>query len=320
MIGRRTGRAATALLVTAALISGCGSGSSTAGTAKVGSVPRTIAGAPSATSPAALGPAPTPGATATAAASGGVPRFAHVVVVVEENKPFGELVGTPATPFLTGLAAKGAVLTRSYAITHPSEPNYLALFSGSTHGLTSDACPRQFTGPNLAAALLAAADTFTGYSESLPSPGYQGCRSGDYARKHSPWVDFPLPATVNQPMTAFATDFTRLPNLSFVIPDLADDMHDGSIAQGDRWLATHLAAYRDWASTHNSLLVVTTDEDDTSHANHITTILAGAHVRPGRYDTRIDHYGVLRTLLACFGLAPFAAAADAHPITAVWTA
>lgn len=249
----------------------------------------------------------------------GIPRFDHIIVVVEENKPYGELVGTSSTPFLTAMAAGGAVLTQSYAITHPSEPNYLALFSGSTQGVSSDSCPHQFTGPNLASALIAAGDTFTGYAESLPAAGYLGCSAGEYARKHAPWTNFALPATMNQPMTSFPTDYTQLPSVAFVIPDLQDDMHDGSIAQGDQWLAAHLSAYRSWAAAHNSLLVITTDEDDSSHANRITTLLAGAHITPGNYPRRTDHYGLLHTLLDSFDLAPFGAAATTPAITSIWT-
>lgn len=248
----------------------------------------------------------------------GIPRFEHIIVVVEENKPYGDLVGTASTPFLTALAAGGAVLTQSYAITHPSEPNYLALFSGSTQNLSSDSCPHQFTGPNLAASLIAAGDTFTGYAESLPSPGYQGCSGGEYARKHCPWINFALPTGISQPMTAFPTDYSQLRGVSFVIPNLHNDMHDGTIAQRDAWLAAHLSRYLGWASQHNSLLIVTTDEDDNSHDNHITTILAGAHVTPGRYSTRTDHYTVLRTLLDSFNLTPFAAAASSSPVTGIW--
>jgi hypothetical protein len=249
-----------------------------------------------------------------------VPRFDHIIIVVEENKPFGKLVGTASTPFLTSLARNSAVLTQSYALTHPSEPNYLALFSGSTQGLTSDSCPHGFSGPNLASSLIAAGHTFTGFSESLPAPGFTGCSSGTYARKHNPWVNFPLPASTNQPMSAFPTDFTRLPTIGFVIPNLADDMHDGTIAQGDHWLATHLSAYLTWAGAHNSLLIVTTDEDDNGHANHITTMLAGAHIKAGQYATRSNHYGLLHTLLDSFSLAPFAGATTSPALSGIWAA
>jgi len=248
-----------------------------------------------------------------------VPRFDHIVVAVVENHAYSEIIGRPSAPFLNSLAARGALLTRSYAVTHPSQPNYLALFSGSTQGLTSDSCPHRYTGPNLAAALRAAGLSFVGYSEDLPAAGYPGCGSGNYARKHNPWVNFPaLPAGLNQPLTAFPADPARLPTVSFVIPSLANDMHDGTVAQGDAWLAAHLGSYAAWSSTHNSLLIVTADEDDNGHGNRIATILAGAHVEPGRYATRIDHYGLLRTLLASYRLAPFGAAARAPALTGIW--
>ena len=262
-----------------------------------------------------------PGESAPGGSTAGrPPRWDHVVVVVLENKASTEILGNPDAPFLTGLAARGTQLTNSYAITHPSEPNYLALFSGSTHGVTGDDCPVALSGPNLAAALLTAGDTFTGYSESMPRPGFTGCFDGPYARKHNPWVDFAaLPASVNQPMTAFPGDPSRLPDLAFVIPNLNDDMHDGSIGQADRWLRTHLGGYADWAVTHDSALIVTTDEDDSSAGNHITTVLAGAHIRAGRYAARVDHYGVLRTLLEAFGLPAFAGAVGAVAVTGIYS-
>jgi len=248
-----------------------------------------------------------------------VPRFDHIVVAVIENHAYSEIIGRQSAPFLNSLAARGALLTRSYAVTHPSQPNYLALFSGSTQGLPGNSCPHRYTGPNLAAALRAAGLSFAGYSEDLPAPGYTGCSSGSYARKHNPWVNFPaLPPGVNQPMTAFPADPGRLPTVSFVVPNLDNDMHDGTVARGDRWLATHLGRYAEWSTTHNSLLIVTADEDDNGHGNRIATILAGAHVKPGRYSTRIDHYGLLRTLLASYRLAPFGAAARARALTGIW--
>jgi acid phosphatase len=259
----------------------------------------------------------TAGGPATARAA--VPRFDHIVVAVIENHAYTDIIGRRRAPFLNALADRGALLTQSYGITYPSQPNYLAMFSGSTHGVTSNSCPLSLTGPNLASALMAAGLTFTGYSEDLPAAGYTGCSSGDYVRKHNPWVNFPaLPSSVNQPMTAFPTDFNRLPTVSFVIPNLENDMHDGTVAQGDRWLESHLGAYADWSTTHNSLLIVTADEDDKDHGNRIPTIIAGAHVQPGRYSTRIDHYGLLRTLLDSYRLAPFGAAAEAAPLTDIW--
>src|SRR5262245_25706402 len=75
-----------------------------------------------------------------------VPRFAHIVVVILENHAYSQIIDASDAPFLNTLAASGAVMTQSYAITHPSQPNYLALFSGSTQGLTDDSCPHSYTG------------------------------------------------------------------------------------------------------------------------------------------------------------------------------
>lgn len=236
-----------------------------------------------------------------------------------ENHSAADIIANPEAPYINSLGGRGALFTRSFAVAHPSEPNYLALFSGSTQGVTSDACPLSLTGTNLAAELAAAGGTFAGYSEGLPTAGDPVCGSGKYARKHAPWVNFPsLPATVNQPFTAFPADFTRLPSISFVIPDLDHDMHDGSIASGDTWLAAHLNPYVTWAEGNNSMLVLTFDEDDRSQDNQITTIIVGDHVRVGRYDEHLDHYRVLATLKALAGL-PSSAAGSPRPVIDAWS-
>jgi phosphatidylinositol-3-phosphatase len=272
---------------------------------------------PSGTSTAAIAPAPAYQSTLTVTA-GPLPKVAHVVVVVLENHAEGEVIGT--APYLTSLARHGADFTRSYAISHPSEPNYLALFSGSTQGVSSDACPVTFTAPNLAADLLAAGKTFGGYSEGLPATGDQTCLQGNYARKHVPWTDFSnVPGSVSRPFTAWpARDFSKLPAVSFVIPDLCDDMHNCPVATGDAWVKKNLSSYVTWAMTHHSLLVLTWDEDDGSGPNQIPTIIIGQPVRPGSYATRITHYSVLRTIEDLFGLRHDGAAATAHPITNIW--
>jgi len=249
-----------------------------------------------------------------------VPKPRHIVVVVLENHPYNAIIGNPQAPYLNSLARSGALFTASYAVTHPSEPNYLALFSGSTHGVTSDQCPTTLHAPNLAADLLAAGQSFAGYSEGLPGAGSQVCQQGDYARKHAPWTDFAgLPATVNLPFTRFAArGYQALPTVSFVIPNLRHDMHDCSVATGDAWLSAHISGYAKWAMTHNSLLIVTFDEDDSSHANHIVTIFTGEQVIPGRYGTPVNHYNVLRTIEQADGLPHRGQAANHYPIVSIW--
>src|SRR5213075_1792337 len=110
-----------------------------------------------------------------------------------------------------------------------------------------------------------------------------------------------------------------LPTVSFVIPNLANDMHFGAVAAGDAWLSAHLGPYAEWARDHNSLLVVTFDEDDTPGSNHIATIFFGPMVRAGRDDRPITHYSVLRTLEEAYNLAPTGHAGEVDPIDQVWT-
>jgi hypothetical protein len=177
------------------------------------------------------------------------------------------------------------------------------------------------SGDNLASQLLAAGLSFVGYAEALPHPGYTGCEDGNYARKHNPWVDFTdLPASVNQPLSAMPTDYAQLPTVSFVVPDLCSDMHDCGVATGDAWAHEHLAPYAEWATQHNSLLIVTFDEDSGTDSNHIATIVAGAGVAATTNDQRIDHYDLLRTLEDMYGLEPLGAAADAQPLPGIWAA
>src|SRR5262249_54581761 len=121
-----------------------------------------------------------------------LPRPDHVLVVIMENQGYSAIIGSSAAPYINSVAATGASFTESHGITHPSQPNYLGLFSGSQQGVTDDSCPHTFTSvANLASQLYGAGLTFGAYSEDLPSTGSTVCSSGGkYARKHDPWVNF----------------------------------------------------------------------------------------------------------------------------------
>ena len=257
--------------------------------------------------------------SATAAAAPGVPRYDHVLMVIMENHSAQNIIGNPAAPYLNSLATSGASMTQSFAITHPSQPNYIALFSGALNGVLDNTCPNTLTAENLGSQLTGAGLSFVGYSESLPNPGYTGCTSGPYARKHNPWVNFTnVSEAANQPLTSLPTDFATLPTVSIVVPNLNNDMHDGTIEQADTWMRTTIDGYLQWAKQHNSLLLVTWDEDDNNAGNRIPTIFAGAGVRTGQYPERIDHYSVLRTLQDMYGLPPLANSVSASPIADIW--
>jgi phosphatidylinositol-3-phosphatase len=252
-----------------------------------------------------------------------IPTPAHIVIVMEENHSYSDIIGNTAdAPYFNSLASQGALMTSSFAVTHPSEPNYMALFAGSTFGLTADDCPvSEGSTANLGSELLAAGYTFKGYSEGLPKTGSTTCTSGNYARKHSPWINFSnVPTSDSLPFSSFpsSSDYSKLPSLSFVIPNLNDDMHNGTIAEADTWLQTNLSAYATWAEKNNSLLIVTWDEDDYTENNQVPTIIVGQSVVPGDYSQTINHYNLLATLEQIYGLAQVGGSVGASPITGIW--
>jgi acid phosphatase len=244
----------------------------------------------------------------------------HVLLVIEENHSYGQVVDNPNAPFIMKLVKEGALFTDAHGVRHPSQPNYLALFSGSTQGVTDDGpvpgTPLKTA--NLGAQLIAHGYTFVGYSESLPNVGSTVLWSnGLYARKHNPWSNWQsanpvpnqLPSSVNQPFDAFPSDFEKLPTVAFVVPNINNDEHgngktssEALIRASDNWLQRNLGPYVQWAVAHNSLLIVTWDEDNYTPKNHIPTILYGAKVKVGRYAQRINHYNVLRMIEDMFGL------------------
>lgn len=260
-----------------------------------------------------------PTAASSATPAGGPPD--HVLIVVFENKASTQIDGSAQAPYLNSLAKRSAVYTNFRALTHPSQPNYIALFSGSTHGVRDNHCPVRIHGqPNLGRQLLDAGHTFVGYAEGMPSPGFTGCSSGRYAAKHNPWVAFDnLPAAVNQPATAMPTDYSRLPTVAFLVPDLCNDMHDCSVRHGDAWAQRVLDPYARWAQQHNSLLVVTFDEDNNSAGNRIFTLLSGARTPVGRYDRPVTLYSLLGAVERWYGLPLLGGAATAPVMSPTWT-
>ena len=246
------------------------------------------------------------------------PRFDHVVVVVEENHSYGDVLGSggivigqppPHDPYIQWLARHGASFTNFRAETHPSEGNYLAMFSGSTQGVTNDAVPKKLiTKPSLGGELIKAGISFAGYSEGLPRVGYAGSDTGEWVRHHVPWSEFAdVPTSANRPFSAFPTDFRNLPKVSFVIPNNVHNMHSASISAADSWLKDNLNDYIAWAPKHNSLFILTWDEGHGD--NHIANIVYGAHVKTMQDASPASHYNLLRSIEDMYGVTPLGASA-----------
>lgn len=273
-----------------------------------------------------------------------LPRYDHIVIVVEENKDYDQIIESPVAPYLNKLAVEGANFIRMFAEEHNSEGNYFWLFSGSNQNVGfHDKVPRsKFETSNLGQQLIIKGLSFKGYSQSLPAIGSEvdvtpaGCTYPCiYGRKHVPWISFanvPNGTTTatssNLRLEDFPADPEMLPTVAFVIPDMEHDMHNGevrdSVPAGDLWLRQSLDGYYQWAKTHNSLLIVTFDENDDKSGfagltdpavgpdqdqgrrdlqNRIVTIFAGAHVKPNYVETNgMTHVNILRTIEAIYGL------------------
>ncbi|GAC1595329.1 MAG: phosphatidylinositol-3-phosphatase [Candidatus Velthaea sp.] len=256
-----------------------------------------------------------------AAASLHVKPPRSVIIVIEENKSDGNIIGdADSATYIATLAKRGALFTKSYGVAHPSQPNYFALFAGQTTA-NGDSCPAAGiarSAPNLASELLAAHRTFTAYSEDLPSAGFTGCLAGEYARKHAPWTHFSnIPQRFSVPFSQLRA-YDTLPTVAFIIPNLLDDMHSASIERGDAWLRDHLEPIVAWANSHDTLIILTWDESSSALGNHIATIFIGPMVKPGRYDEPITHYTVLRTVEDLYALPHAGRSADVAPIADIW--
>jgi phosphatidylinositol-3-phosphatase len=249
-----------------------------------------------------------------------VPSFHHAVVVVFENHERSEIAGNPDAPTFAKLARAGATLTHYDAVSHPSLPNYLALVSGSTHGISDDCTDCVVDGPSLADTLAAAGRTWKTYAEDLPRPGFTGASAGAYAKKHDPFVYFrnvlarPSWLLNVVPLTRLPR---RLPDFSLIVPNLCNDMHDCSVATGDKWLERNVVPL---LSTDATIFIVFDEgTSDAGGGGNVEALVVGRGVRPGAVSNApTSHYGLLRTIEQAWGLPLLGRSAQARPITGIW--
>ena len=259
-------------------------------------------------------------------------RLHHVWVFVMENHSLRNIVGNPRAPFLNRVARRYQVATRFYAPMHPSLPNYLAMISGSTQGCSSDGCHGGYGGPTIAQQLTRHGYRWQGFFEGLPRRGYIGDDRGNYTRHHNPFVYFrsvtskPRQRRHLRRFRAFPDSLRRPPALSFIVPNNAHNMHTGSIAVGDRWLAhwiprvKHSPGYR-----NGGVVVIVWDEGrhDSSgccfadiHGGRIPLFIISHHARTSRHRLKRPRttYSLLRAIEAGFHLSPLRLAARERPL------
>jgi hypothetical protein len=248
--------------------------------------------------------------------------YSHIFVIVLENVGYENVIGSANAPYINDtLLPQATLYTNSFAVAHPSLPNYLALFAGSTFLVTNDQCidgdlPNgPFDAPNLYSELGKVGKIALGYMEDLPFNGYPGCQSGLYVQRHNPFMFFHAGTTNSVPYAASVvysgpySSTATWPDFAFISPNLVNDMHNGAtiaikVANGDTWLSQHLPPLITYAKTQNGLIILTMDENDFAANQNIPTILIGDRIAGGQVATiSITHYNVTKTITDNFGAA-----------------
>jgi acid phosphatase len=255
-----------------------------------------------------------------------VPNFDHIFLIVMENHSYDQIIGSAQAPYINGLADQYGLATAYSAVANGSLPNYLALTGGSTFGMT-DCNSCSVSAPNIATDRVGPSGrTWKAYMESMPSPCFVG-DSPPYVQRHNPFIYYDDVRTNKTecnkivPYGEFSTDVastSTTPSLVWITPNLDDDMHDGTIAQGDTWLSNEVPRILNspaW-TTQRSLIMITWDEGGGG-SNSVPTLVIASGVAAGlRSSVPYNHYSLLRTIESSWGLAPLAADdANAQPMS-----
>lgn len=305
--------------------------------AAVAAMSITIAGATAVVAPAANAAGP----CGTAASA---PAYKHVVWVWMENHSFNDIIGSSQAPYLNSLASQCGLATNYHNISHPSLPNYLAATSGLSRSvfgglpLTSYLdCNPGFLCETSASSIFGQGESWKAYQETMPS-NCDKSNSGEYAARHNPpafYTSLSGCSTSDVPYPHLAMDLANntLPAFSFITPNLMDDMHDGTIAQGDSWLKSHLPAIlASKAYTSGTTVVfITFDEgsggdvaegcetNTSDQSCHVPTFVISPSTRAGtKSATLFNHYSLLGTAEQLLGLPRLRQASSATTMTAAF--
>jgi phosphatidylinositol-3-phosphatase len=316
-VGRRRSAGAAAALLTATLLVGCAGGAeprSSEASATPDGTPSARAGGPASASP------------------GRLVRATKVLVVIEENHSYAQM--RAGMPFLAALSDTYGYATHWTAITHPSEPNYLAITGGSTFGITDDKPPAAHAAQMRGATsvfdqALESGRTAATYAESMPA----NCSLDDssdgvptYAVRHNPWAYFPAGRhgclADDENLRQFGRDAAgnALPHVGFLIPDLRNDGHDGSLGTADHWLEDHLAPVldsRDFTSG-KLVVIVTADEDDRHSGNTVLTSVLTPALSHRVVTSPLTHYSLTRYIAEILGVPALREGAGAPDLAAAF--
>jgi hypothetical protein len=246
----------------------------------------------------------------TTTLSSGVPNFSHVYVLIMENKEYGTIIGNPAAPYLNCLASGFGLATNYTAVTHPSEPNYFALFSGSTQSVTDDGV-YDLPGQNVADQLEAGGKTWKIFAQNYPlscstaatATGGEDDPVGNYARKHNPAISF-TDISGNSSRCANITDLTHFDpaaaNYEMIVPNLCNDTHDCAVSVGDAFLSGFLPKILNSSAWfQGGVLFIVYDEGTTNTGGGgvvVTEVISNYAPRGKTSSVAHNHYSLLRTI------------------------
>ncbi len=246
-----------------------------------------------------------------------MPALTHIYVLILENKDYTSVVGGGEDPYINSLIAQYGLATGYQAITHPSEPNYLALFSGSTQGVTDDGV-HNVSAANLADQLESHGKSWMVFAQNVPSGCFKGDTAsggvdgpGTYARKHNPAISF-TDISGDPARCARITDFSHFDptaaDFELIIPNTCNDGHDCSLHSADVFLRSFVPRITGAATFANSALFIVWDESvsegsDGAGGGRVPLIVVSPQVPTG-YQTAAayTHYSLLRSIEDAWGL------------------
>jgi hypothetical protein len=252
-----------------------------------------------------------------------IPTLDHVYLIVLENHGLASVLGDRGAPYLNSLIARYGLAANYIAVARPSQPNYIALFGGSTKGI-ADNDNHDVSGPNLADQLEAAGRSWRVFAQNVPSGCFTGVEAsagpdgpGIYARKHEPAISF-TDISANPSRCANITDFSHFDpgaaDFELIIPNRCNDMHDCTVDVGDQFLAGFVPRILDSPEFRDGgALFITFDEGTDGGSQQVATIVAGPRVPAGlRSTVAHSHYSLLRTIEDTFGLGCLDESCDAN--------
>ena len=267
------------------------------------------------------------------------PHFTHVIWVWMENHSYNTIIGSSQAPYINSLASECGLATNYHNITHPSLPNYVAATSGlgytGIQQFTPD-CDPSTSCDTSAPSIFGQGETWKAYEESMPSNCFRS-DSGEYAVRHNPppyYTSLKTCGKFDVPYTQLATDLSHgtLPAFSFITPNLIDDMHDGTIAQGNTWLSQNLPKIFSSSEykSGSTAVFITWDEGEGGTATkcatnttdvgcHVATIVISPSTKPGtKSGTLFNHYSLLGTAEQLLGLPKLGMAKSAASMVAAF--